>query len=155
MSEDRIRKPLPQINAVTHPFWEAAAERRLSMPCCRSCASFIWPPRATCGECGSAELQWTQMSGRGRVYSFTVIRQVVGGAASKAFEPDLPYVVAWIDLDEGPRLVSNLVDCPIEQVGIGMAVEVVFEQASAEIWLPKFKPAAAARQLQRAATRHE
>ena len=151
MSEDRPRKPLPQINAVTRPFWEAAAQRRLSMPRCRSCAAFVWPPRPTCGECGDADLQWTPLSGRGSVYSFTIIRQVVGGAASRAFEPDIPYVVAWIDLDEGPRMVSNLVGCPIEEVTIGMAVEVVFEQASADVWLPKFKPRVVARQSPRAA----
>ena len=69
-----------------------------------------------------------------------MIRQVVGGPAAKAFEPDIPYVVAWIDLDEGPRFTSNIVGCPIEVVSIGMAVEVTFEQASLEIWLPKFKP---------------
>src|SRR6267378_3128388 len=136
MSDDRARKPLPQINAVTRPFWDAAAQRRLSMPRCRQCDAFTFPPRPTCGECGGTELEWTELSGRGSVYSFTVIRQVVGGAAAKGFEPDIPYVVAWIDLAEGPRLVSNVVDCPIDQVTIGMAVEAVFEQVSADIWLP-------------------
>jgi uncharacterized protein len=133
MSDDRARKPLPQLNAVTRPFWEAAARGQLT-----------WPPLPSCGECGSAALEWTRLSGRGMVYSFTVIRQIVGGPSARAFEPDIPYVVAWIDLEEGPRLVSNIVGCPIEQVTIGMAVEVVLEQASAEIWLPKFKPLAAA-----------
>ena len=143
MSEERAKKPLPQVNAATRPFWDAAAVGRLSMPRCRDCSAFTWPPRPSCGECGSADLAWTQLSGRGKVYSFTVIRQVVGGPAARAFEPDIPYMVAWIDLDEGPRLVSNIVDCPIEAVTIGMAVEAVFEQASADIWLPKFKPPAA------------
>jgi uncharacterized OB-fold protein len=144
MSDDRARKPLPQLNAVTRPFWEAAARGQLTMPRCRDCGAFTWPPLPSCGECGSAALEWTRLSGRGMVYSFTVIRQIVGGPSARAFEPDIPYVVAWIDLEEGPRLVSNIVGCPIEQVTIGMAVEVVLEQASAEIWLPKFKPLAAA-----------
>jgi uncharacterized protein len=143
MTDDRARKPLPQINAVTRPFWDAAALGRLSMPRCRDCGAFTWPPRPACSECGSTELEWTDLSGRGSVYSFTVIRQVVGGPAAKAFEPDIPYVVAWIDLDEGPRLVSNVVDCPIEAVTIGMAVEAVFEQASDDIWLPQFRSSAA------------
>jgi uncharacterized OB-fold protein len=143
MSDDRARKPLPQINAVTRPFWDAAALGRLSMPRCRQCDAFTFPPRPACGECGGTELEWTDLSGRGSIYSFTVIRQVVGGPAAKAFEPDIPYVVAWIDLAEGPRLVSNVVDCPVEAVTIGMPVEVVFEQASPEVWLPKFKPLAA------------
>src|SRR5439155_5388620 len=108
MSDDRTRKPLPRLNAVTRPFWDATVAGQLSMPRCRACSAFTWPPQPGCGECGNAELEWTQLSGRGRVYSFTVIRQVVGGAA-RAFEPDIPYVVAWIDLDEGPRLVGNVV----------------------------------------------
>ena len=79
------------------------------------------------------------MSGKGEVYSFTVIRQVVGRAASKAFEPDIPYVIAWVDLEEGPRMITNVVGCG-EHVKLGMKVSVVFEQQSPEIWLPKFKP---------------
>jgi hypothetical protein len=80
------------------------------------------------------------MSGKGEIYSFTVIRQVVGRAASKSFEPDIPYVVAWVDLDEGPRMISNIVGCPVDQVTLGMKVSVAFEQASKDVWLPKFKP---------------
>jgi uncharacterized OB-fold protein len=137
---DPPRKPLPRISAVTAPFWGAAAEQRLRMPRCKACAAFVWPPRPSCGECGGEHFEWTDLSGRGRVYSFTVIRQVVGGPAAKAFEPDIPYVVAWIDLDEGPRFTSNIVGCPIEAVSIGMMVEVTFDQASPDIWLPKFKP---------------
>jgi uncharacterized OB-fold protein len=140
MTQDAPRKPLPQINDVTRPFWRAAAEGRLCMPRCRDCAAFTWPPRPTCGECGSDSLEWTNLSGHGQIYSFTVIRQIVGGPAAKAFEPDIPYVVAWIDLDEGPRITSNLVGCPIEAARIGMSVQVTFEQAASEVWLPKFKP---------------
>lgn len=81
------------------------------------------------------------MSGKGQVYSFTVIRQVVGRAASKAFEQDIPYVIAWIDLDEGPRMISNVIGCPVDNVELGMRVSVIFEQQSPDIWLPKFKPA--------------
>ena len=138
---DTPRKPLPQINAVTQPFWSATAEKRLSMPRCRDCNAFTFPPRPACGECGGENLEWQNLSGRGRVYSFTVIRQVVGGPAVRAFERDIPYVVALVDLDEGPRITSNIVGCPVEAVQIGMPVEVVFEQASPEVWLPKFKPA--------------
>jgi hypothetical protein len=142
MSEDQPGKPLPRINAVTRPFWSAATEGRLCMPCCRDCAAFTFPPRPSCGECGSENLEWTNLSGRGRVYSFTVIRQIVGGPAAKTFERDIPYVVALVDLDQGPRLTSNIIGCPVDAVTIDMPVEVFFEQASAEVWLPKFKPAA-------------
>ena len=92
-------------------------------------------------ECGSEKLQWTPMSGKGEVYSFTVIRQIVGRAGSKAFEPDIPYVVAWVDLEEGPRMLTNVVGCPVDNVQLGMKVALTFEQASPKHWMPKFKPA--------------
>lgn len=142
MAEADLRKPLPAIAPEAKPFWEAAAQNKLVMQRCRDCNAWVWTPRPLCNECGSTEIQWTPMSGKGEVYSFTVIRQVVGRAASKAFEPDVPYVVAWVDLDEGPRMITNIVGCPIEDVKLGMQVSVVFEQASKDIWLPKFKPAA-------------
>ncbi len=69
-----------------------------------------------------------------------MIRQVAGRAASKAFEPDVPYVVAWVDLEEGPRMVTNIVGCGVDDVRVGMKVAVQFEPASPEIWLPKFRP---------------
>ncbi len=140
MAEADLRKPLPAIAPEAKPFWEAAAQNKLVMQRCRDCNSWVWTPRPLCNECGSTEIQWTPMSGKGEVYSFTVIRQVVGRAASKAFEPDVPYVVAWVDLDEGPRMITNIVGCPIEDVKLGMKVSVAFEQASKDIWLPKFKP---------------
>ena len=141
MSEVHTERPLPLVDAVTRPFWEAAANKRLIVQRCSSCHAYVWTPRPTCGECGDDKLEWTAMSGRGKVYSYTVIRQVVGHAASRVFGRDIPYVVAWVDLEEGPRFISNLVDCDIESMAIGMDVTVVFEQASPDIWLPKFRPA--------------
>jgi uncharacterized OB-fold protein len=84
-------------------------------------------------------LEWTQLSGRGEVFAFTVIREVVGRAL-RGFASDIPYVTAWIDLEEGPRICSNIVGCPIEKVTIGMSVEVVFQEAAEGIYLPKFRP---------------
>lgn len=139
MAEKEIPKPLPQITSITQPFWEAAASGRLIIQRCKSCDAFVWCPRPACSECGSDQLAWAPVSGRGTVYSFTVIREVVGRGA-RGFEKDLPYVVAWIDLEEGPRLVSNLVECPMEKVSIGMVVEVIFEEAGPGIALPKFRP---------------
>jgi uncharacterized OB-fold protein len=141
MAEIDVRKPLPAITSEAKPFWDAAAQSKLVMQHCRDCRAWVWTPRPLCNECGSDGLEWKPMSGNGKVYSFTVIRQIVGRAASKAFEPDVPYVVAWVDLDEGPRMITNIVQCPVESVQLGMKVSVVFEQASPQIWLPKFKPA--------------
>jgi uncharacterized OB-fold protein len=140
MAEPTLKKPLPAITTEAKPFWDAAAQNKLVMQRCLDCRAYIWTPRPACFECGSEQIEWTQLSGKGEIYSFTVIRQVVGRAASKAFEPDIPYVIAWIDLDEGPRMISNVIGCPVEDVEIGMKVSVVFDQQSAEIWLPKFKP---------------
>jgi hypothetical protein len=140
MSEPDFTRPLPNITPEAKPFWDAAARHRLVMQRCLDCGAFIWTPRPACYECGSEQLEWTELSGKGRVYSFTVIRQVVGRAASKAFEKDIPYVIAWVDLDEGPRMISNIIGCPVEDVKLDMTVAVVFEQQSPEIWLPKFQP---------------
>jgi len=140
MAEAReIPKPLPEITPVTRPFWEATASGRLVMQRCQDCASWLWCPRPACVECGSERLEWIQLSGRGRVFAFTVVREVVGRAL-RGFAGDIPYVAAWIDLDEGPRICSNIVGCPIENAAIGMAVEVVFEKAAEQIFLPKFMP---------------
>lgn len=135
-------KPLPKITSVTQPFWDAAAQKKLVVQRCRACGGFVWCPRPCCGECGSDQLEWGAVSGRGKVFSFTVIRQAIGRGA-RGFEKEIPYVVAWIDLEEGPRLCSNLVGCPLEKVTIGMAVEVIFEEAASGIFLPKFRPRSA------------
>lgn len=140
MAETNLQKPLPTITSEARPFWEGAAKQQLLMQCCLDCSAYIWTPRPSCFECGSENIQWQELSGRGEVYSFTVIRQVVGRAASQAFEKDIPYVIAWIDLDEGPRMITNVIGCPDENVTLGMKVSVVFEQQSADIWLPKFMP---------------
>lgn len=124
---------------VTQPFWDAAAKGKLLMQRCRDCSSWIWCPRPACVECGSDKLEWTPLTGRGQIFAFTVIREVVGRAL-RGFAKDIPYVTAWIDLEEGPRFCSNIIQCPIEKVAIGMPVEVVFEEAGEGIFLPKFRP---------------
>lgn len=140
MAETDLPKPLPSITPEAKPFWDAAARQQLVMQRCSDCRAFVWTPRPACYECGSERLDWTDLSGKGRVYSFTVIRQVAGRGASKAFEKDIPYVIAWVDLDEGPRMISNIVGCSVDAVAIDMKVSVVFEQQSPEIWLPRFTP---------------
>ena len=134
------RKPLPEITPVNQPFWDGAKSGKLVMQKCHDCGSWIFCPRPICVECNSDKLDWVQLSGRGKVFSFTVIREVVGQAL-RGFAPDIPYVTAWIDLDEGPRFCSNIIGCSIDQVKIDMPVEVVFEKSVDDITLPKFKPA--------------
>jgi uncharacterized OB-fold protein len=134
-----IRKPLPEITPVNQSFWESAKAGKLVMQKCKDCGSWIFCPRPICVECNSDNLDWVQVSGRGKVFSFTIIREVVGQAL-RGFAPDIPYVTAWIDLDEGPRFCSNIIGCTVEDVKIGMNVQAVFEDAGDGIRLPKFKP---------------
>ena len=86
--------------------------------------------------CLGADLGWTPVSGRGRVYSYTIVHQAVNAA----FQPDAPYAYAVIQLDEGPRLVSNVVDCPAEDVTVDMPVTATFDDVTPEVTLVKFKP---------------
>jgi uncharacterized protein len=125
---EEILKPLPEITPVNQPFWDGAKAGKLMMQKCRDCGSWVFCPRPFCVECNSDKLEWVQLSGRGRVFSFTVIREVVGRAL-RGFAPDIPYVTAWIDLDEGPRFCSNIIECPIDKVKIDMPVQVVFEDS--------------------------
>jgi uncharacterized protein len=136
---EEAKKPLPEITPVNQPFWDGAKAGKLMMQRCRDCQAWVFCPRPICVECNSDKLEWVQMSGRGKVFSFTVIREVVGHDL-RGFAPDIPYVTAWVDLDEGPRFCSNIVGCPIEDVKIDMPVQVVFEDGGDGVTLPKFKP---------------
>lgn len=130
-------RPLPVPDALTAPYWDAAREHRLVMPRCSDCARFHFYPRTLCPHCSSPRLAWTDCSGRGEVYSFTVVHRAPG----PAFAADVPYVVATVRLAEGPHLMTRLRNVEPQAVRIGMAVQVAFEAASAEITLPVFEPA--------------
>ncbi len=130
-------RPLPSITPLTRPFWEAARRHELVLQRCQDCGGFRYPPGETCPGCLSERLEWVKASGRGRVFTWTVFHR----AYHPAFARAVPYAVVAVELEEGPRLISNLVDCPLEALRIGLPVEVVFEDASPEISLPKFRPA--------------
>ncbi len=132
-------KPLPEVTPLTKPFWEASKRGELLLQRCKNCSTYIWYPRHICINCGSRELEWVKASGRGKVYSYTIVRQVIGN--SPEFSKEIPFVVAEIELDEGVRICSNIVGVKPEDVSIGMPVEVFFEECTPEISLPKFKPA--------------
>ena len=134
-----LEKPLPGINGLTKTFWEAAADNKLVIQRCSNCGEYVWCPHHLCTECGGNKLEWTPMSGRGMVFSFTIVREVTEGRG-RGFIKDIPYIIAWIDLEEGPRFCSNVVDCPVDKITIGMLVEVVFEKAGGDVSLPKFRP---------------
>ena len=132
-------KPLPRplSPALTRPFWEAAKRHELVMPRCKTCDHVFFYPRSECPRCLSANLEWVKVSGRARLHSFTVVQQ----PANAAFRDDVPYVYAVVQLDEGPRLVSNIVQGDIAALQVDMPLEAVFDDVTPEWTLVKFKPA--------------
>ncbi len=132
-----VDRPLPVPDAATGPYWEAARGERLVIPRCDDCGHYHFYPRTLCPQCSSPRLTWTQVSGAGAVYSFTIIHR----APSPAFATAVPYVVAAVKLAEGPHLMSNIVGIAPDAVRIGMPVKVVFQKFSEEITLPMFEPA--------------
>jgi len=129
-------KPLPGVDDVNRPYWEAARRHELVIQKCRRCGHYRYPPGTNCPECLSADPEWVKVSGRGTVFTWTVFHKVY----HPAFAGDAPYAVVAVELEEGPRITSNLVDCPLENIRIDMPVEVVFDDVTGEITLPKFRP---------------
>lgn len=127
-------KALPQPTPVSAPYWQAAREGRLVVQRCTACGHLQLYPRSLCTRCSGERLDWLDASGRGHVKTFTVIRRAV----SAAYEPDVPYVVALIALEEGPTLMSNVVGCPPESVRIGAPVRVRFDVWTPEVTVPVF-----------------
>jgi uncharacterized OB-fold protein len=131
-----MEKPLPRPTEDSAPYWEAAQQGELRMQQCRGCGHIRFPPSLLCARCLSEHTDWVRLSGRGTVFSWIVVHQ----SQHPAFNADAPYNVAIVELAEGPRLHTNLVDCPHDQIRIGMPVEVVFDRVSDYVTLPKFRP---------------
>ncbi len=131
----KYEKALPEVSSVTKPFWDYCKSHELRMQFCTSCEEWIWYPKAWCPSCGKrSNIEWRKLSGKGTVYSYTVIRQVIDN--SPAFQADLPFIVGLVELDEGPRIYSNIAG---KEVEIGDAVSVFFDDVTADFSLPKFK----------------
>lgn len=132
--------PPPPPYPVPHPdnqgFWDGCARGKLRLQRCTGCGRWQWPPRPMCLACGAFAYEWTPVSGRGVVHTFTIVHR----PTLPAFEARVPYNVVVVRLDEGPLMVSNLVDCAPAAIHIGMPVEVVFEPLHDGIVLPKFRP---------------
>ena len=131
-------RPLPNpLNwDASAPFWEAARRHELVMPRCRRCDRLFFYPREACPYCLSSDIDWCKVSGNGRLYSFTVIHR----PAHRAFQAGTPYIYALVLLDEGPRLISNLVDCAPGDAIPDMPVAAVFEDVTPDWTLVKFRP---------------
>lgn len=134
----RREKPLPAADDLSQPFWEAAKQQQLVIQRCRECGYFNHPPRPACDACQSPQLHFEPVSGRGTIYSFTVMHQPnVAG-----FEDQIPYLNILVELDEQPRLfmVATVPAVAEGKIQIGGRVEVYFEEVSADVTLPQFRP---------------
>jgi hypothetical protein len=136
MTQDMVsERPLPQVTPLTEPYWAAARQRKLVIQRCDGCGKLRFPPELACFYCGSLKSTWTQVSGRAALFSWTV-----------AYPPLLPYFhqrapwpVVAVQVEEGPRLISNLVGVPVEDYEIGMPLEADFEDVGSEITLVVFR----------------
>ena len=139
MTTGGYKKPLPTASPETKRYWDACKNHELVLPYCRACEKHYFYPRDFCPACFSWDIEWRRCSGRGRIYTF--------GVQYRAWHPgwaeEVPYVTALVELEEGPRLYSNIVDVDGDPRNLrcGMLVEVVFEDVSDTISLPKFRPA--------------
>ena len=130
-------KPLPAYDNVNRPYWDAAKAHEFVLQKCLDCGNIQFPPAGVCSNCLSDNLGWVKASGRGKVWSFNVFHQVYW----PAFKDEVPYNVAWIELEEGPMIISHLVGIKNEDIQVDMPVVVVFDDITEEWTLPKFKPA--------------
>lgn len=133
---DAPRKIAPQITPETAAYWEAARRHELLVQQCTACGRHQFYPRILCTACGARDPIWVKASGRATVLSFTVIRREV----TAAYAPDVPYVVALVELAEGPTMMSNIVGCAPEAVHIGMQLDVAFDDRDETLSVPVFRP---------------
>ena len=133
MSFDEL---MPTPDADSKPFWEGCRNHTLMFQKCAACGEVRWPPAILCPTCHSQDTQWIESAGRGTIYSYAVYHQVF----HPAFKEKLPYVVAIVQLDEGPMLLTNIVGCSHESLECDMKVHVAWDDVSNGFSLPKFKP---------------
>jgi uncharacterized protein len=122
--------PAPVVTVETRAFWDAARENRFVVPVCTACGKAHWYPRAICPFCDSGKVEWREASGKGTIYTFSVMR--------RAKEP---YAIAYVTLAEGPTMMTNIVDCDFNALRIGQPVSVVFAPSEDGPPVPMFRPA--------------
>ena len=131
-------KPLPKPTPDTQPFWDAIKRHQLLLPKCKACGQLHYFPRPFCPHCFSWDLEWVRCSGKGKLYSYVINHRPAPG-----FEEEAPYVIAVVELDEGPRMLSNLIDIEPtpEAIQVDMPVEILFQDVNEEMSMFKFRPA--------------
>ncbi|MGY8960463.1 MAG: Zn-ribbon domain-containing OB-fold protein [Alphaproteobacteria bacterium] len=135
-----LQRPLPTpMTPEAKPYWDGLKDEKLMLPKCEDCGKAFFYPRIACPHCHSRNVGWTQASGKGKLYSFEIAYR----SLNPAFKIEPPYVLAMIELEEGPRIMSNLINIEAtpEAVKIDMPVEVVFEKQNDDVTIPLFQPA--------------
>lgn len=127
-SKDR-KIPAPVVNAETQAFWAAAKQGNFLIKRCEDCGKAHWYPRAICPFCGSGKTTWVGGSGKGTIYSFSVMRRA-----------DPPYAIAYVTLEEGPTMMTNVTDCDLDAIHIGQQVKLVFKPTEDDGAVPMFTP---------------
>jgi len=130
-------KPLPEPNPVSQPFWDALREHRIRLQRSKKTGKVVYYPRLVSPYGPKDELEWVECSGRGTVYSYTVARR----PTAPQWADDGDYVIAIVELEEGARLTANILNCPADQVKVGMAVRALFQDVTPEVTLLQFEPA--------------
>lgn len=134
-SASEYTKPLPVLEGFSKDFYEFCKQGELRFQRCKACGAWRHMPREMCAECGSWEWEWAKSSGRGQVFTWTVVNR----ALHPAFRNSVPLAPVVVELEEGVRLLSEVQDCAPEELKIGMPVEVVFDAVTPAISLPKFR----------------
>ncbi len=129
-------RPMPLTQPWSKKFWEGCREGCLLIQRCQDCQNNIFYPRKFCPECWSGNLNWIEAGGRGRIHTFSTAYDMV----EPRFWEDLPYTIAYVDLEEGVRMMTRIVDCRPEDIHMDMEVEVVFHKLNDEFHLPYFRP---------------
>jgi uncharacterized protein len=132
MSDGKRSYPDPSVTVETQPYWDGTAAGKLLLKRCRDCGETHFYPRALCPACFSGDTEWYEASGRGRIYTFSVMRRV-----------PVPYVIAFVTLAEGVSMMTNIVDCDFDSVAIDQEVELTFRQTEGDFALPVFTPVGA------------
>ena len=130
-------KPLPSVVGETKAYWDSCRRGQLLIQKCDACNEYQFYPRGICAHCWSNDIKWIKASGKGTVWTYTVTYQ----NRTPGFAEEVPYVLALVELEEGVKMFTNIVECDPRQVSIGMAVEVTFVPATDQISVPFFKPA--------------
>jgi len=129
------QKPLPRITVDNRPFWDACRRHRLELPYCRNCGKPYLPPGPVCPFCLSDRIEWRAASGRGTLTTWTVVHK----EWFPAFRADIPYNVAQVELEEGPRFTTDIVGSDVSRLRVGAKVEVVFDDVNPNLTMPRFR----------------